>query len=234
MYTNKTVVVTGGSRGVGRSLVEHFLDHNAYVVGISRGLGSVESERYSHFSVDLDDSTELQRTFFQIGRSNKTVDILINNAAVLTSQHAMIMPTSAATAMINTNFLGAFVCARECAKLMKKGKWGRIINIGSMAVSLEPIGDSVYAGCKAAMQTASNVMAKELSNFGITCNTLSISAIESDMLKQLPRDKIDAIVADLPIPRYAKIEDIVNVIDFFSSEKSSYITAQTVYLGGVN
>jgi len=162
------------------------------------------------------------------------VDILINNAAVLTSQHAMIMPVSSAQDMINVNFMGAFLVAKECAKLMKKKKWGRIVNISSMAVSLEPVGDSVYAGCKAALTTISNVMAKELSAINVTCNTLGISAIKSDMLAQLPEEKIDAVIASLPIPRYANFEDISNVIDFFVSEKSSYVTAQTIYLGGVS
>jgi 3-oxoacyl-[acyl-carrier protein] reductase len=77
-------------------------------------------------------------------------------------------------------------------------------------------------------------MAKEFGPFNVTCNTLCISAIESDMLAQLPRHKIDAIIAALPIPRYAKPDDILNVIDFFASSRSSYITGQTVYLGGVH
>ena len=117
---------------------------------------------------------------------------------------------------------------------MRSGKWGRIINIGSMAVSLEPVGDSMYAATKAAISTLANVMAKEFAPMNITCNTLGITAIETEMLSQLPRNKIDAVIAGLPIPRYATADDILNVVDFFASERSSYITAQTVFLGGVN
>lgn len=102
---------------------------------------------------------------------------------------------------------------------MRKSKWGRVVDIGSMAASLEPMGDSVYAACKAGVATLANVMAKEFGSFGVTCNTLAISAIESDMLSQLPRDKIDAIIAGLPVPRFAAIEDITNVIDFFCGRK---------------
>ena len=79
-----------------------------------------------------------------------------------------------------------------------------------------------------------NILAKEVSFMNITCNTLGISAIETGMLKQLNKEKIGAVVKGLTIPRYATADDIVNVIDFFCSEKSSYITAQTVYLGGVH
>ena len=103
-----------------------------------------------------------------------------------------------------------------------------------MAASLEPIGDSVYAASKAAISTLANVMAKEFATLNITCNTLGITGIATDMLSQLPKDKIDGVIAGLTLPRYAKADDIFNVIDFFASERSAYITAQTVFLGGVN
>jgi 3-oxoacyl-[acyl-carrier protein] reductase len=136
--------------------------------------------------------------------------------------------------MVDTDLLGAFVVAKETVKLMKRSEHGRIINISSMAVVLEPMGDSMYAACKAGLTTMSNIMAKEFAFMGITVNTLAISAIETDMLKQLNKEKIDKVVGSLPIPRYAKAEDITNVIDFFASERSEYITAQTIYLGGVH
>jgi 3-oxoacyl-[acyl-carrier protein] reductase len=77
-------------------------------------------------------------------------------------------------------------------------------------------------------------MAKELAPLNITCNTLAVSAIKTDMLAQLPQDKIAQVIATLPIPRFAEPDDILNVLDFFASERSTYITAQTIYLGGVN
>ncbi|MCI4428931.1 MAG: SDR family oxidoreductase, partial [Burkholderiales bacterium] len=117
---------------------------------------------------------------------------------------------------------------------MKRSKWGRIINIGSMAASLDPVGDSVYAATKAAVSTLAQVMAKEFAPFNVTCNTLGITAIETDMLSQLPRAKIDAVIAALPLPRFATADDILNVVDFFAAERSGYITAQTVFLGGVH
>jgi 3-oxoacyl-[acyl-carrier protein] reductase len=163
-----------------------------------------------------------------------SLEIVVNNAAVLTSQYAMIMPPAAAQAMININLLAPFIVSREAAKFMRKSKWGRIINIGSMAVSLEPMGDSVYAATKAGLSTLANVMAKEFGPMNVTCNTVGITAIESDMLAQLPRDKIEAIIAALPVPRFATPADILNVVDFFASDASDYVTAQTVFLGGVN
>ena len=172
--------------------------------------------------------------FASLRQSATTIDIVVNNAAVLTSQYAMIMPPGAAQAMVNVNLLAPFLVSREAAKMMRKTKWGRIINIGSMAASLEPIGDSMYAATKARLSTLTNVMAKEFGSMNVTCNTLAITAIDTDMLSQVPRDKVEAIIAGLPIPRFAKPDDILNIIDFFASERSSYITAQTIFMGGVN
>ena len=139
--------------------------------------------------------------------------------------------------MCSSDLLAVFLVSRESAKLMRKNLFGRIINIGSMAASLEPIGDSLYAACKAGINVMANVMAKEFASMNITCNTIAISAIETDMLKQhspTAQVKIKKIISNLPIPRMAVIDDVINVIDFFASEKSSYITAQVIYLGGIN
>lgn len=234
-YADRIVLVTGARRGVGRLLVEHFLAEGAQVVGLSRHADDGHAhERYTPIAADVAEATQVVAAFEQIRKRFGRVDIVVNNAAVLTSQYSMIMSPSAAAAMVQTNLLGTFLVSREAAKLMRKGKWGRIVNVGSMAASLEPIGDSVYAATKAAVSTLANVMAKEFGPLGITCNTLGITAIATDMLAQLPKDRIDGVVGSLPLPRYAEPDDLFNVVDFFASERSGYITAQTVFLGGVN
>ena len=233
-YASKNVLVTGSSRGVGDILTGHFLEEGAVVIGVARGPATRQHDRYQHHLADISNPAEVQRLFATLRTTVKSIDILVNNAAVLTSQYAMIMPAGAAQAMVNLNLLAPFFVSREAAKLMRKGKAGRIVNISSMAVSLEPEGDSVYAACKAGLTTLSNIMAKEFASFNVTCNTVGITAIATDMLRQLPGEKIDAVVAGLPIPRYATADDILNAVDFFASERSSYITAQTLYLGGVH
>ncbi len=233
-YDGKVALVTGASRGIGRMLVDYFLEHGAQVIGLSRGESELEHGRYAHYAVDVADAKAVQMTFARIGKQFGSVDIVVNNAAVLTSQYAMIMPAQNAQAMVDVNLLGTFYVSREAAKLMRKAKRGRIINVGSMAASLEPVGDSLYAACKAGVSTLAGVMSKEFSSFNVTCNTLGVTAIETDMLAQLPRETIDGIIESLPVPRYAEPDDIFNVVDFFASDRSSYITAQTVFLGGVN
>jgi 3-oxoacyl-[acyl-carrier protein] reductase len=233
-YRGRVVVVTGARKGLGRMIAGYFLGEGADVVGLSRGKGSIMAPTYVHTRLDVGDADAVRKVFIEIGRKHGRVDILINNAAVLTSMHAMLMPAMRAEEMVRTNFLAVLYVAREAAKLMRKRKFGRIINIGSMAVALEPIGDSVYAATKAASMTLSAVLAKEFASYGVTVNTLAVTAFETDMLDQLPREKVDAVIAGLPLPRYPTAEDITNVVDFFASPRSSYVTAQTVYLGGVH
>jgi 3-oxoacyl-[acyl-carrier protein] reductase len=233
-YEGKVALVTGSRRGVGKIIAEHLLAGGASVLGFARGEASIAHPAYHHFEVDVGDPESVLRGFAELKKVVDSIQIVVNNAAVLTSQYAMIMPPAAAQAMLNVNLMGPFMVSREAAKMMRKTKWGRIINIGSMAASLEPIGDSMYAACKAGLSTLANVMAKEFAAMNVTCNTLAINAIDSDMLAQLPRDKIEAIIKQLPVPRFSQPDDILNVLDFLASERSSSITAQTIFLGGVN
>lgn len=233
-YAGRVVVVTGASRGLGRLLAEYFLSQDAKVAGVSRGESDLVHAEYEHHTADITDDRSVRDLIVAIARSHGRIDVLVNNAAVLTSIHAMLMPAARAEEMVRTNLLGSLYVAREAAKIMRKQSFGRIIGIGSMASTLEPIGDSVYAATKAASMTLTGVLAKEFGAYGITVNTVAVSALETDMLRQLPRERVDAVVAGLPLPRLATPDDIFNVIDFFASARSSYVTAQTVFLGGVH
>jgi len=233
-YQGRVVVVTGARKGLGRILAEYFLDQGARVVGMSRGDASITHASYEHHATDISDDSAVRATFVRIARSHTAVDVVVNNAAVAASSHAMLMSASRAEELVRTNLLGGFYVSREAAKLMRKAKFGRIINIGSIMATLEPVGGSLYAATKAASMTMTAVLAKEFAGYGITVNTLAVSILQTDMLDELPSEKVDAVVAGLPIPRFATPDDIFNVVDFFASPQSSYITAQTVFLGGVH
>jgi len=229
MYHGKTVLITGTSKGVGNELAQHFTDNGADVVGFCR---NIQDNDFSQIQTDLTDAISIESSFHALKTLCGKIDILVNNSAVLTSQYALKMSGDDALKMVLTNLWGAFMVTKDAVKMMNEG--GRVINISSMAVALEPMGDSMYAACKAGLNKMSNIMAKEFAFMGITVNTLAISAIDTDMSRQLNKEKLDKVVAGLPIPRYATMDDITNVIDFFCSPKSSYITAQTIYLGGVH
>lgn len=233
-YSERVVVVTGSRTGLGKILSEHFLKLGARVVGISRGDSSIQNERYAHFQCDVGNADTVRDTFLKIAQSFDRIDILVNNAGVKSSQFSLLLSAKEAEAMVQVNLLGTFYCSREAAKIMKRNRWGRIINIGSMAANLEPVGASIYAASKAAISNISAVMAREFAAYNITCNTVGVTAIPTDMWETLSRESLDALVKTLPLPRYAVEDDILNVVDFFASPRSSYITAQTVTLGGAH
>lgn len=232
MYKNKTVLITGATRGVGKHLVAHFLNNGAKVIGISR-TREIDDFNYRHFSIDLGNPELVVKIFEDIWELGN-IDIVINNAAVMSSRFSQKMPIEDAINMVNVDLLAPFLICREASKLMYDIPYGRIVNIGSIADVCEAMGDSVYAACKAGLKTMTNVLAKEYARQNVTCNTLAISAIDTDMLAKHKPEVVDALVKTFPIPRKATIDDITNVIDFFCSEKSSYVTAQTIYLGGLH
>jgi 3-oxoacyl-[acyl-carrier protein] reductase len=147
--------------------------------------------------------------------------------------HVLLTPASAADRIMATNFRGVFLVSREAAKLMQRGRYGRIINLSTIAVPMQLEGEAVYAASKSAVVTFSRILARELASWGITCNVVAPTPIETDLIKGVPREKIDSIVERLAIKRLGHPRDVANVIDFFASADSDYITGQVIYLGGV-
>ncbi|MFH0734100.1 MAG: SDR family oxidoreductase [bacterium] len=235
LYDGKIVLVTGTSRGIGLFIAEYFINKGASVIGFSRSEGKIINPNYEHICVDIGDIQQIESAFKQIKSKYTHINYLINNAGFSVSQHSLLIAAQAAINMVNANFLGPFFVTKETVKLMMKTKNARIINIGSMASKTEPSGASVYSACKSAMITLSHIFAKEYSQYSITCNNLavSITALKTEMQDQLTEEIANNYTNSLVIPRRAELNDIFNVIDFFVSEKSSYITAQTIYLGGI-
>ena len=234
-YGGRVAVVTGARRGIGRLVAEHLLAGGAQVVGLSRAADAViEHPAYQHLAADVADDAAVRAAFREIARHHGRLDLLVNAAAVLTSQYVLLLPGGKAEEMVRTNLLGPVLTCREAAKLMTRARYGRIVNVSSMAAVLEPPGDAVYAATKAALATFGNVLAKELGRVGVTVNTLGVTAYPTDMLAALPADKVAAVIAALPIPRAATREDLLHALDFLLSESSGYVTAQTLHLGGVH
>ena len=113
-------------------------------------------------------------------------------------------------------------------------KFGRIVNYSTVAVPLRLEGESIYAASKAAIENMTQTMAKELSSFGITVNAIGPTPVYTDLIKTVPKEKIQQLLNTQAIKRFGEIQDIYNVIDFFIRHESNFITGQIVYLGGIN
>lgn len=227
------VLISGARKGIGRSLVGHFLRKGAVVVGCSREPSDLEHERYAHERADVSQEADVQRVVREIAERHGRLDIVVNNAGVASMNHSLLTPVASVERIMDTNFRGTFLVCREAAKLMQRHRYGRIVNIGSVAQPLRLEGEAVYAASKAAIVVFTQVLARELAPFGITCNVVGPAPIETDLIRSVPKEKIAAIVEALAIKRLGRFEDVANVVDFFVRPESEYVTGQVVYLGGV-
>lgn len=232
MYQGQVVLITGASKGLGAKLADYFVKQSASVIGFSRTPGELKHDSYRHFCVDVGDERQVHDAFGQIRADYGRLDVVINSAGIAASQFVALTPTASVEEVFRTNFLGSFTVCREAVRLMMKQKYGRIINISSMMVPLRPAGGAAYSASKAALTQFTQVLAKEVADYGITCNVLGVTAIETDMWKDIPKERLMSLLESLPQKEPAALEDITNVIDFFSSKTSNAVTGQVVYLGG--
>ena len=230
MVDQQRIVITGASRGVGAELRDYYLSLGCYVVGCSRSEVEFSHQRYQHYAVDVAKEESVVDFFFALKAS--TVDVLINNAGLATMNHLLLTPGASIDTVLDTNLKGAILCTREAAKIMGRKGYGRIVNLTSVGVPMRIAGESIYVASKAGLESFTRTAAKELADFGITVNALGLSPIHTDMIAGLPQEKLDTVLAQQAIARYAELKDIANAIDFFIQAESDFVTGQVLYLGG--
>ncbi len=230
---NQIILITGSRKGIGRQLAEHFIALGKNVIGCSRSESDLRNELYTHFCLDVTDEVAVKKMFSQIRQKYGHIDILINNAGIASMNHFLLTPLITVEKLFITNFNGTFLCSREASKIMQKKRYGRIINFSSVAVALNLEGEAIYASSKSAVEQLSRVMSKELGGLGITVNCVAPTPIDTDLIKAVPKNKIDELISYQSIKRMGLIDDVINVVDFFINEKSSFISGQTIYLGGI-
>jgi 3-oxoacyl-[acyl-carrier protein] reductase len=233
LNSRPVLLVTGSSKGIGRYLVEYYLAKGYLVAGCSRSNASFQHENYRHFPVNVSNEVQVKEMFALISRDYGRLDVLLNNAGIASMNHILLTPVETARSILETNFIGTFLLCREAAKLMRKRKFGRIVNLASVAVPLKLEGEAVYAASKAAVLSFTQIAAKELASFGITVNAVGPTPIQTDLIKAVPKEKIEKLISLQTIPRPGKLEDVSNVIDFFIQPESDFITGQVIFLGGV-
>ena len=236
MSGRRHILITGASRGLGRYLVDHYLAQGDLVIGCARSEAAesaISHEHYRHYRVDVTDAPAVHSLFHEVQREVGRLDALINNAGIASMNPLALTPVEVARRIMETNFLGTFVLSQAAIRLLRKSSAPRIVNLSSIAVPLRLAGEAVYAASKSAIETLTRVAARELGAFGITCNAVGPTPIDTDLLKGVGKEKIRRLVEQQAITRMAQPSDVAHVVDFFLHPESHMITGQVIYLGGL-
>ena len=237
----RVFIISGASRGIGKALSEHYLGCGDIVVGCARSPSDIAHKNYRHFILDINDEKAVVAMVRAAKKEFGKIDICLNNAGMASMNHIITTSYESAKRLVDVNFLGAFLLSREAAKAMisakisnkNSAKSGVIINFSSVAAPLCLGGEAIYAASKAACESLTKTMAKELASYSIRVNAIALTPVQTDLIKAVPKDKINALLEQQAIKRFGEFDDIINVIDFFISEKSDFITGQIITLGGV-
>ncbi len=231
---SKVIVITGTRKGLGKELCGYYLGQGHTVIGCSRGASEIMHSNYTHYELDVADEKLVVKMVKEVSRNFKHIDILINNAGIASMNHILLTPFKTVQDIFSTNYFGTFLFCREVAKVMSRKKYGRIVNFTTVATPLRLEGELVYANSKAAIENFTEIASRELAEFNITVNAVGPTPIPTDLIKNVSKDKMDALISRQAIKRFGNFDDLVNVINFFIDDKSDFITGQVLYLGGVN
>ena len=233
---SKIVLVTGASRGIGLEAAKHFSKVGYKVIGSSRGdfnLGELIGDE-SAISVQLDlmSKESIQNLFADLKSEDLLPSVLVNNAGITKDQLFLRMKDEDWDDVIETNLNGLFRVTKAFIKPMVKNKFGRVINISSVAGLMGNSGQVNYSSSKSAMVGFSRSLAKELGSRNITSNVVAPGFIETDMTTFLNDDEKVEVSKNIPMKRFGTVQDVAKCIVFLASDEANYITGQTISVDG--
>ena len=226
---NKKVLVTGGNRGIGKGIVEGFLNNGNEVLASCRDVSKfpLENDRLTVAELDITDTRSVDN--FKNTVESFGPEILVNNAGITKDNIFLRMSDDEWLDVINTNLTGTFRVTKLVAKGMLKQKWGRIINISSISGMMGNPGQANYSASKSGIDGFTRSLAKELGSRNITVNSVAPGFIATDMTDNLTDEEL---TKKIPLGRIGNVEDVVSLVLFLSSEDSNYITGQTLVVDG--
>lgn len=234
MSKTRTILITGSSRGLGKELAEHFLNIGDTVLGCARSDSQIQHQNYRHYQLDITSAEDVTNFFFRLRRDVEYLDALINNAGIASMNAFALTPVESFQKVFNTNVQGTFLFCQKALGLLKKAPAPSIINFTTVAVPFQLEGEAIYAASKSAVETLTRIIAKEYGGFGITCNAIGPSPIDTALIRGVAKEKIDRLVKRQAIRRMATPGDVVNLAEFFLHPQSRMVTGQVIYLGGIS
>jgi 3-oxoacyl-[acyl-carrier protein] reductase len=242
MLTDKVAVVTGGSRGIGRSIALDLAKEGAKVAVFYAGNHTAAEETVAAitelgseaaaFQVDVANSQQVDQAFKQVLSQFGRVDILVNNAGITRDNLLMRIKEEDWDQVIDTNLKGVYLCCKSVIRPMMKQRSGRIINISSVVGVSGNAGQANYVAAKAGVIGITKTMAKEFASRNITVNAIAPGFIQTDMTSVLDEKVKEAILTSIPLARLGQAEEVASAVSFLASDKASYITGQTLHVDG--
>ncbi|WP_419893705.1 3-oxoacyl-[acyl-carrier-protein] reductase [Oceanobacillus kimchii] len=242
MLQGKNAIVTGASRGIGRSIALELAKQGANVVVNYAGSEAKAEEvvqeaisfgvRSFKVQTDISKESEVKEMMKSVTNELGSIDILVNNAGITKDNLLMRMKEDEFDQVVQTNLKGTFLCTKAVTRQMMKQKSGRIINVASIVgVSGNP-GQANYVAAKAGVIGLTKTTAKELASRNILVNAVAPGFISTDMTDRLSEEKQDSLLNLVPLERFGKPEDVARVVRFLATEDANYITGQTIHIDG--
>jgi 3-oxoacyl-[acyl-carrier protein] reductase len=240
-FTGQIALVTGGTRGIGHAIAEGLARKGVAVVVAGRNPDVANQVATSISSLgvtakgmrlDVANAAEVRQVFEDIRKEFGRIDILINNAGITQDGLLMRMKEEAWDAVMNTNLKGVFLCTREAVKDMSKQRFGRIVNITSVAAFMGNPGQANYSASKAGIVGFTKTVAREYAGRNITVNAVAPGFIETSMTAVLPENIQEEMKKLIPLGRFGSAGDIAHAVVFLASPEAGYITGQVIHVNG--
>ncbi len=237
MTSKKTALVTGAAKGIGKAIVDKFISENYFVIAvdIDEASGKALLEEYDDqlifVKADICNEHEIQNLFLKIKTEYKQLDVLVNNAGIIRDNMIWNMPVEDFDLVVNVNLKGTWLLCREAAKMMKAQNSGRIVNIASRAW-LGNRGQSNYSASKAGVVSMTRVLALELGKYNVCVNAVAPGLIDTPLTQKLEENVLQKLIDAQPTRTMGKPGDVANAVSFLASDKTNFITGQTIYVDG--